>query len=68
MYVHNSDQHSPGTDVKILKIFSPNNLVFFCSKYCKHWIVAFAVKKKRHFFRRKLQKIVIVTLSPVTMT
>jgi hypothetical protein len=54
----------PGTDVMILKIFSPNNLAkilaFFAqttASFCKNCDHNIGFWEKRHFFRRKLAKI-----------
>jgi hypothetical protein len=64
----------PGTDVMVLKIFSPKNsakkLVFLTqnkAKLCKIWIITLIFEKNANFFvenGRKSQKIVIITSTP----
>jgi hypothetical protein len=66
----------PGTDVMILKIFSPENLakkigVFYSNKakLCKSLIIALVFEKNAKFFAencQKSQKIVIITSTPVS--
>jgi hypothetical protein len=54
---------SPGTDVMILKIFSPKNLAkilaFFAqttASFCKNLIIILVFEEKTQYFRRKLAK------------
>jgi hypothetical protein len=64
----------PGTDVVILKIFSPKNfakrLAFFAqnkAKLCKNYIITLVFEKNANFFAenwQKSQKIVIITSTP----
>jgi hypothetical protein len=57
----------PGTDVMILKIFSPKKISENIGVFSKIVIITLVSEKKRQFFRRNLaksQKIVIITSTP----
>jgi hypothetical protein len=68
------DKMSPGTDVMILKIFSPKNsakkLAFLThnkAKFCKKFIITLVFEKNANFFAENWQKspkIVIITSTP----
>jgi hypothetical protein len=67
---HSSTTYQPGTDVMILKIFSPKNSakkLAFWTQLCKILIITLVFEKNAIFFAkscRKSQKIVIITSTP----